>query len=379
MVLAWRGNSSMRMSAVIAMLWLAAVSVQAIEDHVTKVKNNEQVSGRVKKADLTGVEIEIKDPKTQQLATVTLASAEIQDIDWDVNDQDFRQGMAAYDGGGFVLAAQRFQGIVNDPESLQAIRGEVRPALYFYLAESLYRSGKPNDAVPMFEKLMTDFKTSYYVPLAVGSVVDAAIQTNNLAKVPPLLAQLRALGGEQKPLADYYEGQMLLAQGKVKDADTRFAGAVSSSNVPSTKGMALMGQAKCAIAEKNLTKGRDLAQKALAAGPPPNVAGAAHLIIGDALLAEVEAQKPAGDVLQNKLMDALLSYMRVLEQYRGVVDTEAQAMLHAGDCLQRLSRLPNRGADKHRAVYMYTQLMSEGRYRTTRYAAEAAEAMKTVK
>ena len=120
MFLSWRGNSSMRTS-VIAMLWLAGVSVQAVEDHVTKVKNNEVVNGRVKKADLTGVDIEIKDPKTQQLATVTLSAGDIQDIDWDVNDQDFRQGMAAFDGGGFVLAAQRFQGIVNDPESLQAI------------------------------------------------------------------------------------------------------------------------------------------------------------------------------------------------------------------------------------------------------------------
>ena len=45
------------------------------------------------------------------------------------------------------------------------------------------------------------------------------------------------------------------------------------------KGLALMGQAKCAIAESNLPKARDLAQKALASNPTPSVAGAAHLCV----------------------------------------------------------------------------------------------------
>jgi hypothetical protein len=374
-----RGNSSVRPITVLAVLSLFAVVASATEDHVTKFKNKEVVVGRVKKADLNGIDIEIIDPRTKAVANVAVQASEVADIDWDVSDQDFRGGMSAFDGGAYGQAAQRFHGTYNEPDSIG--RAEVKPALFYYYAESLYRSGKPGEAVPVFEKLVNEFKTSYYVPMAMGSLVDAAIQTKDFAKVPPLLNTLRALGGEQKALADYYEGQMMLAQGKVKEAEGRFASAASGSNAPSAKGMALMGQAKCAIAANDVTKARDLAKRALDAGPPANVAGAAHLVIGDALLAEVDAQKPTGEALEKKLMDALLEYMRVLEQYRGFADSEAQAMLRGGDCLVRLFKSnPNaRGADRHRAVYLYTKLTSDAKYRNTRWAVEAAENMKNLR
>ena len=80
--------------------------------------------------------------------------------------------------------------------------------------------------------------------------------------------------------------------------------------------------------------------------------------------------------MQGKLMDALLEFMRVIEQYRGDPRTEPQAMLRAGDCLARLSKLPNRGGDRYRAQQMYNKLINDPRYRNTRWGAQAAEAMK---
>jgi hypothetical protein len=266
--------------------------------------------------------------------------------------------------------------IVGDKEEFDKLRGEVKPALYYYTAESLYRGGKPTEAVPLFEKLMKEFQNSYYIPMAVASLVDAAILTKDFSKVPPLLEQLRKMGGEQKALADYYEGQMLMAQNKVKPADEKFGQAATGGTSATTKGMALMGQAKCAIADNTLSKARDLAQRALAAGAPAAVAGAAHLVIGDAIMAEVD--KASGEALQTKLMDALLEYMRVLEQYRSDVDSEGQAALHAGDCLVKLSKTKGHEADVHRAVYMYTKLTTDSRYRNTRWAPMAAEALKNV-
>lgn len=358
---------------------LVAGALRAENDRVTKAARGEVIEGTVKKADLGGVEIEVKDKRTNMSATVALGAAEISDIEWDVGMPEWRAGMSAFDSASYTQAAQHFQGILTEPEDLQKVRGAAKPALYYYAAESLYRSGKLADAMPVFEKLMNEYKTSYYVPRAVGSIVDAAIQTKEFAKVPPLLSQLRQLGGEQKPLADYYEGQMWMAQGKITEAQKLFLAAAGSSNVPATKGMALMGQAQCAIAANSHAKGRDLALRALAAGPPPSVAGAAHLTIGDALLAEVDAQKPVGQELQNKLMDALLEYMRVIEQYRGDPRTEPQAMLRAGDCLVRLGTLPNRGADRFRALYMYNKLTNDPRYRASRWAAQAAEAVKNLR
>ncbi|HEY3319817.1 MAG TPA: hypothetical protein VGP72_05000 [Planctomycetota bacterium] len=351
----------------------------AAEDRVIMVRNNEVRSGVITKADLDGVELQMRDAKTSQVAKMTMGGAEIANIEWDSGSPEYRSAMANYDSQHYAEGVRDFQSILNDKDDLEKFRAVCKPALYFYYAQSLYLSGKPSEAIPAFEKLMNEFKNSYYVPAAVGSLVDCAIITKDLSKVPPLLSQLRALGMEQKALADYYEGQMLLAQNKAKEADSKFAAAAGGSSVPSTKGMALMGQAKCAVGEGNLVKARDLAQKALAAGAPRDVSGAAHLVIGDAVLAEVEAQKPTGDVLQTKLMDALLEYMRVLEQYRGNVDNEAQAMLHAGDALIKLSKLPNRSADMHRAITLYTKLVQDPRYRSTRYAGLAETAMKAIR
>jgi len=352
----------------------AAGPLRGIEDRITKYKNSEVIPGEVKKAELTNVDVVVRDAKTQAVANVSLPAAEIADIQWDVADPEWRAAIGAFEGAKYVQAAQGFLGIVNDAEALEKIRGAVKPALYYYCAESLYRAGKGTEAVPWFEKLMGDFKTSYYVPRAVGSLVDALIQMKDFDKAAARLKPLRELGGEQKPLADYFEGQILLAQGKPQDAEKLFGAAAAGTSVAATKGMALMGQAQCAIATNSLARGRELAQRALLAGPPASVAGAAHLIIGEALMSEIETEKPAD--LQGKLMDALLEFMRVLEQYRGDPRTEPQAMLKAGDCLSRLSKLPNRSGDRYRAQQMYQRLTNDSRYRNTRWGAQAAEAIK---
>jgi len=358
----------------------AAVTARAVEDRVIKYKNKEVVTCTVTKADLGGVDIEQRD-KTGAVAKVSLGAADVAEIEWDVNDPEWRAGMSAFDSTQFGVAAQRFQGILNDPEELAKIRAAAKPALYYFCAESLFRAGKLDDAVPMFEKLMNEFKTSYYIPRAVGSLVDAAIQTSKLEKVPPLLAQIREKGGEQKALADYYEGQMLMAKGDAAAADRMFTAAAGSTSVPATKGMALMGSAQCAIKANNLTRARDLAKSALLAEPPASVAGAAHLTIGDALVAEADAQKLSGEALQSKLLDAVLEYMRVVEQYKGDKRTEPEAMLKAGDCLQRLykSNPTARSADRHRALTMYNRLTNDSRYRTSRWAAQATEAIKNLR
>jgi TolA-binding protein len=350
--------------------------LSAGEDKVVKYKNKEVVSGSVKSAELTGVEIEIKDARTGAAAKMTLPASDIAEIEWDIADQEWRSGISAFNSGGYVVASRSFLSIINEKEDFDKIPNVAKPALIYYAAESLYRAGKPADAVPVFERLINENKTSYYAPRAVGSLVDAAIQTKTLDKVPPLLGLLRSQGGEQKALADYYEGQMLFSKGQSREAEAKFASAAMASSVPATKGMALMGQAQCAIGNGDLAKGRQLAQQSLAAEPPASVAGAAHLIIGDAIVAEVDKAGANVPNLQEKLMDALLEYVRVFEQYKGDPRTEPEAMLKAGLCLQRLSKLPNRGGDKHRAQYLFNKLNSEPRFRATRFAQQAQEALR---
>lgn len=363
-------------SILMLMACVAADFAQA-EDKITLVAKNEVVTGRIRKCDMDGIDIEIKDARTNATAKRTLQPHEVSDIEWTVGDQEFMSGVNSFKGAAYAQAAQRFETVATDPESLQGFRAEMKPYLFFMYAESLYRAGKAADAVPAFEKLMNDYKTSYYVPQAIGSLVDCLIQTKSFKKADPLLALLRGMGNEQKALADYYEGQLLLAQDKVKDADTRFASASRAASTPATRGMALMGQARCAVISKDLSKARQLAQQSLQAGPPPSVAGAAHLVIGEATLAEVDGGK--ADNIEGRLMDALISFMRVIEMYPGHPATEPVAMLRAGETLQRLSKLPNRGGDRQRSIAMYGRLTGDARYKNTRFAQEAGDNIKNFK
>lgn len=365
---------SIRCFALLALV-LSSVSSFA-DDKVTLVARNEVINGRIRKCDMDGIDIEIKD-RTGAAVKRSVKPEEVAEIEWGIADQEFMSGVNAYKNGNYATAAQRFQTVYGDAESLQAFRAEARAYLVFMVAESLYRAGKPAEAVPVFEKMLNEFKTSYYVPTAVGSMVDSAIITKDFKKVDPLLGMLRQLGGEQKALADYYEGQMLMAQDKVKDAEGRFVNAARASTVPATKGMALMGQARCAVATNDLTKARTLAQQALGAGAPASVAGAAHLVIGEATLAEVDSGK--ADNAEARLLDAVLSFMRVIEMYPGFPNTEPVAMLRAGEALQRLSKLPNRAADRIRSMAMYNRLSNDPRYRNTRWAQMASDNAKNFK
>ena len=363
-----------RLAGTCLLLCGAIRTASAIEDKITLYKNNEVLSAHVKKDDSSGVEILI------QGGARTLPPQEVADIEWDVNDPDWVSAVAAYKQGSYSNAAQHLQEILGEKVRVDAIRVEVRPYLYYLTADCLYRGGKIADAVPLFEKFINDFKNSRYVPTAIGSLVDAAIRSGDkaaLEKVSSLLGPLQSQGGEQKAQADYLEGRILLAQGKPDKAESKFVSAASGTVVPDARGMALMGQADCAILAANLSKARDLAQKALMASPTPGVSGAAHMIIGDALMAEIEAQKAGGDVLEGKLLDALLEYMRVTEQYRGDPRTEPKALFKAGECLRLLAeRLQaTHGGDRQRAMAMYSRLTNESRYRNSPWAAEAEKAM----
>lgn len=363
----------------VAMLALLAPGARA-EDTVTLHKNGEKLTGRIKSENIEAIEVEIKDPKSPQGGAIRkLLPGEVAEIEWGISTQEWRDGFRAFRAGAYSRAADNFSGILTDKETLDTFRAEAKPYLQYMYAESLFRAEKSAEAVKEFEKFMADYKSSTYSTAAVGSLVDASVQSGDFGKVPNLLADLRKMGGEQKAMADYYEGKMMLAQKKVPAAEQKFGAAASGSSVPSTKGMALMGQAQCAVENKDVAKARDLAQRALGTNPPRNVAGAAHLVIGETLLAEVDAQKPTGDELVNKLMDALLAYMRVHLQYDGDRSTEPRAMYRAGECLQRLSKLPNRGADRQRSITMYSRLTADPRYRNTEDSKKAADAIRTFK
>jgi TolA-binding protein len=359
----------------------AVTELFASEDKVTLYRKDEVVTGRVKKEDLEVVEVEHRDPRvpTAPPAVLTYKRDEVAEVEWGVDDPEWREGLGNFKKGAYGKAADRFDSIIKDADGFKGFRAEVKPCLQYMLGESYYRSERVADAKTAFEAFMKDYKTSGYMPLVVGSLVDMAIQEKNFGKVGELLGELRKVGGEAKAVADFYEGNMFRSQGKLKEVDAKFSAAISGSSAPGTKGKAMMGQASCAIDEKNYTKARDLAQKALAANPTPAVAGAAHLIIGDAILAEVDVKSPMGDQLQNMLLDAALEYLRVQLQYPTDRSSEAKAVFKTGECMQRLSKTPGRAADRQRAFTMYSKVKDDARFRGTEWSKQAEDVLKKMR
>jgi TolA-binding protein len=356
---------------------LSACAVRAADDKVTLVKGD-VLTGRVAAESAEEIKVMVRE-KTGQEAPLLLRPAQVADIEWGMDMAEWHEAHAAFKKGNYKRAAETFGGIINEKENLEQVRGEARPYLFYMHAESLYRAQRTPEALAAFQKFMSACKTSIYASQAFGSIIDAAIQSNDSANAEKYLAEMRNGAGDQKALADYYHGKLLLAQNKVKEADAKFLSAARASTVTSTQGMALMGQANCAIAEGNLGKARELASKALAASPPRAVAASAHLVIGNALMSEAEAAgAPASE---QKLVDAMLSYMRVPILYSGDSATEPEALFKTGECLQKLYKQyrQTRPNDRNRALYMYGKLTDDGRYRATKWAAQAQKNMAQLK
>ena len=339
----------------------SVLQARAEADKVTLVRAREVVVGKITKDDRDGLEIEIRD--RSGAAKRTFNSNEVAEIEWDVSEEGFHEGGAAFHNGSFERAADLFGGIANQPDAMNRVRAIARPYVLYMHAESLFRAGKAADAYTAYQKLIEGAKNSRYAPFALSNMADAAIQAKTFDKVPALLAQLREGGPEQKQLADYYEAEALLAQGKAKEAATKYMNAVAGGP-GRIRAMALVGQARAQAASGDSVKARELAQQALTLNPPDLTAARAHVIIGDAALSDADSKKLSGTQLQDALLDAILSYLRVQNQYPADSATEGYALLKIGECFKRLSKLPSRAAsdDRERAMSAFGRIASERRF-----------------
>jgi tetratricopeptide (TPR) repeat protein len=364
---------------IFGVLAVCAACASRAEDKITLVKG-EVFSGRVISENTEEIKCEMRDLKTAQMLPRQLRPSEVAEIEWDLDMTEWREASNAFKKGQYGKAADLISGIVGDKELLDQVRKEAKPYLYFMHAESLYRAQKTKEALDAFEKFMVANKTSIYVSQAFGSIIDAAILNKDSANAEKYLIEMRKGAGDQKALADYYHGKLLLkAQNKPQDADVKFQAAQKASAVQATQGMALMGQAECAIAANNLTKARELATKALSANPAPSVAAFAHLVIGNALMAE--ADKAGAPASEQMLVDALLAFLRVPIQYSGNRDTEPEALFKSGECLQKLYKQyrQTRFNDRNRALYMYGKVADDTRYRGTSWAEQARKSITQLK
>jgi outer membrane protein assembly factor BamD len=78
-----------------------------------------------------------------------------------LSTSDLRVGLHYFRNQWYRGAIPRLQAVIeSDPDYSR------RDEAYYYLAESFYRTGRPKDALPYFEKLVTEFQASEFVDRA---------------------------------------------------------------------------------------------------------------------------------------------------------------------------------------------------------------------
>ncbi|MBI3831549.1 MAG: tetratricopeptide repeat protein [Planctomycetes bacterium] len=339
----------------------------AVSDEV-KLTNGQVQKGVVTKDAVEGVTLQVGQ------GNLTFDAVQIESIEWDIQNVEWQTGIHDFNAGDYASAAQAFQSMAGDADTMRTFREVAKPYLAYLVGESFYRAGKNQDAVSAFETFMHDYATSRYVPLAVGSLVDAAIQAKKYDKVPKLLEKLEALGGENKSRALIFGAELDMVQNNMGGAESKFNSAASSSTNKETQGLARLGLARIAIAKKEIVKARQAAEQALSSSSSRAVAGTAYLIIGDALFAEGTAAKP--EEAKEKLLDASLAYLRIPVSYPDK-RTEPEALFKAGECFAALSKLPGRPADHERAMSMYNMVIQK--YPVSRWAKDAQASVKNLR
>jgi len=351
--------------AFVALLTVCAVQA-ADEVHMT---DNKLQRGTVTKDAVEGVTLT---PEGSGGGSMTIPAEKVENVVFEVQNADFQSALISMNSGDYATAAATFQALSADESQMKVFREVAKPYLAYLVGECFYRAGKHQDAVTAFERFMKEHKSSRYVPMAVGNMVDSAIQAKKLDAVPDLLQKLKDMGGENKARALLLGAELDLQQSNVPGAEAKYNEAATSSTKKATQAIARLGLAKIAIAKKENDKARRMAEQALSGSSTPSVCATAYLIVGDVLVAEAETAK--ADASKDKLLDAALAYLRIPILYANDKNTEPEALYKAGNCFVQLSKHPGRAADRERARTLLNMIVQ--RYKNTRWNVLATEVLK---
>jgi TolA-binding protein len=330
------------------------------------LSNSRAVRGEVVKETVDSVKM-VDDHKA---ALPEFTGAQVVSIKWDIPNNEFQLAEKQLESGNFEGAALGFKWVVDDFANFP--REPAKPFVMLQYGTSLYQAGKPEEAQEVFEKLMTDYPTSRYVGDAAGRLISIYIQLKNFNRAKELLRRLSGMGANFAARALLLEADIDLAQGKKADASGKYARVPGSTTDAELLALARLGQARC---EEQPAKMRQAAEAALALkGASPNILATAHLLVGNSLLEEAKALKD--EAAKEKLLDAVLEFLRVSMLYPGNEATEGEAIFKAGECFKLLSKRPDRRPDRGRAAELYNQVRDK--YPGSRWAKAASESLKEI-
>jgi outer membrane protein assembly factor BamD len=93
-----------------------------------------------------------------------------------LSEADYRVGYFYFRSKWYPGAIDRFRGVMKDDPEYTG-----RDAVYFYLAESLVKMGRPAEAVPLYDRLLKEFEQSQYLFKAKNGMTAAEARMQAVA------------------------------------------------------------------------------------------------------------------------------------------------------------------------------------------------------
>jgi tetratricopeptide (TPR) repeat protein len=163
--------------------------LRAGADKIILRGKTESLSGKIVAADLYLVDFVVHG---QVGPARQFKRDDIENIEWDVSDQEFQNGMTAYRAERFEDAVNHFNKLIQNAEAMITLRALVKPYVFYIRADSLVKAKKTEEGVACFEKLINDFDNSIYASLAFARILDVVTDTAHFTKFGPLINKLRS-------------------------------------------------------------------------------------------------------------------------------------------------------------------------------------------
>ncbi|MHC4249176.1 MAG: tetratricopeptide repeat protein [Planctomycetota bacterium] len=197
--------------------------------------------------------------------------------------------------------------------------------ILYYTGLCSRKLGKLDKAVEAFGKLKAQGAKTRFWNEAVGNLVELELERDNPQAAQRHLKGLRGLDRLQLKLLNAQIAEKLKQYAQA----ARLYKEVAEAGRAQVAGQAILGGARCSIAQKRYEDAVRQLRDFVKRDRPPAMSAQAYVLLGDAL----KAQATAPDGWEK----AMLAYMRVPCLYEGDEATEAKALYEASRCFKAMN------------------------------------------
>lgn len=262
----------------------------------------------------------------------------VQSVDYFDAPEELGNGLATLAADNAESALELFQSVLGSEGNRPMV---VQQAL-FYSAFAQQRSGRSDEALAAYTKLLADFPKGRYLRLAAENLIDVNLGKSDVAAARAALDKLAASakGAEGvEPLLELLEARLLEGQGEFAKARERFAALEGLAGAPAEllqEGK--LGKARTLLLDGKGTEAEPFLRALITESQSPRVQSGAWNGLGQIQSSEGRTKKDS-----ERILEGLYAYLRTVVQYKPLpgesTEEYERALSGSAMCFQYLSEL----------------------------------------